>query len=136
MTVNSLVDELGQLLELELLLVSVALGQLLRRDGGGDGQMHLPFLLRDPLQDAVQVLAGLLDVLLVLRDVQLLRLQEIAGLVLVGDSHRRDVQLGQVLHEGLGTADREHLEHRTLGQVATVLGAPVALGYPGGLALF
>ena len=70
------------------------------------------------------VLTALLEGRVVALLLELLRLEVVAGVVLVGDGQRNDVQLAEVATHG------KHFENRLLGVVAGVLGTALALGYP------
>ena len=92
--------------------------------------MHAALPLLDSGHDAVGVLHLLLHIFPAAGNQQLARLADVAGLVFIGNAHRRDVQRIEVLEETAAAAHVEHLQQSLLGHVAPVLGAALLLRNP------
>ena len=84
-----------------------------------------PLIAEDTRLHVVEVvLTALLERRVVALLLELLRFQVVAGVVLVADGQRHDVQLTQV------AAHSQHLQHRLLCTVIRVLGTSLTLGNP------
>ena len=91
--------------------------------------------LADAGQDAVEILAGLLHVFdAAFPDQRFAGLEDVAGLELIGNAQRHDLQ-GLVGFGEVGCpAHTKHLDERLFGAVPAVLRASLALGEPDGAA--
>ena len=91
----------------------------------------MAFLSEDACTHVVKVVLlallprGVVTLLLVF-----LCLEVVAGVVLVADGERDDIEFPEALDGGSGSSHGEHLEDAILGVVAAVLGTAFALGYP------
>ena len=92
--------------------------------------MNVTLLLPDAHNNAVQILRLGLHILLGSGDQYLTSLADVARLIFIGDAQRDDVQLGEVLREGFGTAHVQHLEESLLRRVDAVLRASLSLCQP------
>ena len=63
-------------------------------------------------------------------ELELLRLQEVAGIILVGNGERHDVQFLQTFEGSALAAHRHHLQHGFLSTVVRVFGTALTLGNP------
>jgi hypothetical protein len=93
-------------------------------------QMHVAFLLPDTHHYAVHILMAALDVFLGTGYQNLPGLSHVAGLIFIRDAQRDDVELKEILLEGLLTAHVQHLQQALLRGVDPVLGPTLSLGEP------
>ena len=133
---DTLVDELGDAFVVLVVGAVIKLHQIALRDELTNLEMDTTLGLENARQDAVEILARLLDVLDILTGIELQRLQDIARLPFIGHSDGGYVQLAQSGNLILGLAHAEHLDDALIRLVIAVLRPAVALGYPDGFALF
>ena len=129
MAVDRLVDGLSQLFR----RVIVATQRLAQTD------MHPPLEAHDPRDDAVDILELTLLIAAALGPFhQLARLGLIARIEFVRDGHRDNIQALHVLGKAallLLARHVEHLEDRRIRLVIPILGPPLFLGNPDGVAI-
>ena len=92
--------------------------------------MDLPLGLNDAREDAIEVFTRLFDVFSATTFVEFDGLQDVATFPFVADTDRNDVEFAQRFDLILRLTHAEHLDDSLVGVVVSVLGTPVALGYP------
>ena len=102
--------------------------------------VHVSFIPEDARLHIVQiVLSGLFELRIVAFHLELLSLQEIAGVIFIADGERHDIEFAQRFDDirNVGaiafsweSPHSQHLQHRFLCAVIRVLGASFTLGYP------
>ena len=127
---DAAVEQLGHLSMIVGAGAVVELHELVVPQGTPYREMHLSLGLHDAGDDAGEVLAGLLDIFLGARHVELYGLEHVAGLPLVAHGHGHDVQLLESLDFVLRVAHAKHLDDALVGRVVAVFGAAVALSNP------
>ena len=132
---NTAVDELSHCLMILVVSQVVVLHQFVLGNRFTEFKVYPTLALQQTCENAVQILARLLDILRILRLVEFDGFEDVARLPLITHGHRHDVQFREGLYLVVRTAHAEHLDDTLVCGVDTVFGASVALGYPHALVL-
>ena len=104
--------------------------------GFAEGDMDMPLVTGKALGNGAIIFARFLDITSGARPLlQLPRFHLVAGVPFVGNGHRYNVEAADNCGKVLAlAAHAQHLDDRRVGLIQTVLGAPLSLGYPDGVA--
>lgn len=86
--------------------------------------------LDDASQDAVDIFARTLDVLLRTTEVEFTSLEQVTWLPFVAHADGDDVKIVERLHHVVLSAQAEHLDDALVCSVTAIFGSAIALGYP------